>query len=183
MAVTPQIKANQLAKDLNIKSKDMMDIMAEKGLEIKSQKALEPHEFEVFFDAITSKYQIECIDDYIDGITFIPSRLEKTEKKPTAEQKEEIKAEKTVTAEKKPAETEKEAEKADAHAVTADKSVKKSDSEGEVAAKAEPADEAEKKDEKSAEQRTEEKPEEKPADNKLAENKLADNKPTTPAVK
>ena len=183
MAVTPQIKANQLAKDLNIKSKDMMDIMAEKGLEVKSQKALEPHEFEVFFDAITSKYQIECIDDYIDGITFIPSRLEKTEKKPTAEQKEEIKAEKTVTAEKKPAETEKEAEKADAQAVTADKSVKKSDSEGEVAAKAEPADEAEKKDEKSAEQRTEEKPEEKPADNKLADNKLADNKPTTPAVK
>ena len=183
MAVTPQIKANQLAKDLNIKSKDMMDIMAEKGLEVKSQKALEPHEFEVFFDAITSKYQIECIDDYIDGITFIPSRLEKTEKKPTAEQKEEIKAEKTVTAEKKPAETEKEAEKADAQAVTADKSVKKSDSEGEVAAKAEPADEAEKKDEKSAEQRTEEKPEEKPADNKLADNKPTDNKPTTPAVK
>ena len=55
MAVTPQIKANQLAKDLNIKSKDMMDIMAEKGLEIKSQKALEPHEFEVFFDAIDRK--------------------------------------------------------------------------------------------------------------------------------
>ena len=42
MAVTPQIKANQLIKDLNIKSKDMADIMAEKGLEFKSQKALEP---------------------------------------------------------------------------------------------------------------------------------------------
>ena len=99
MAVTPQIKANQLAKDLNIKSKDMMDIMAEKGLEIKSQKALEPHEFEVFFDAITLKHQIERIDDYIDGITFIPSKLEKTEKKSAAEQKEEIKAEKTAPAE------------------------------------------------------------------------------------
>ena len=67
MAVTPQIKANQLIKDLNIKSKDMSDIMAEKGLEFKAQKALEPIEFEAFFDAITSKHQIEGIDDYIDG--------------------------------------------------------------------------------------------------------------------
>ena len=32
MAVTPQIKANQLIKDLNIKSKEMSDIMAEKGM-------------------------------------------------------------------------------------------------------------------------------------------------------
>ena len=88
MAVTPQIKANQLIKDLNIKSKDMSDIMAEKGLEFKAQKALEPVEFEAFFDAITSKHQIEGIDDYIDGITFIPSKLEKAVKKPAAEKKE-----------------------------------------------------------------------------------------------
>ncbi len=77
MAVKPQIKANQLAKDLNIKSKEIVDIMAKKGMELKAQKALEPHEFNVLFDAITSEYQVEGIDDYIDGITFIPSRLEK----------------------------------------------------------------------------------------------------------
>lgn len=177
MAVTPQIKANQLAKDLNIKSKDMMDIMAEKGLEIKSQKALEPYEFEVFFDAITSKNQIERIDDYIDGITYIPSKLEKTEKKPTAEQKEENRAEKTAPAEEKPVETAKEEKKADAGAATADENIKKTDSEGEVAAKAEPADAAEKT-EKSAEKKPDEKAEKKPEEKKPAEGK-----PTVPTVK
>ena len=81
MAVKPQIKANQLAKDLNLKSKEITDIMAGKGIELKTQKALEPHEFDVLFDAITSAHQIEGIDDYIDGVTFIPSKLEKVEKK------------------------------------------------------------------------------------------------------
>ncbi len=87
MAVKPQIKANQLAKDLNIKSRDVVDLMAEKGIELKAQKALEPHEFNVLFDALTVKNQIEGIDDYIDGITFIPSKLEKKaeeDKKETA---------------------------------------------------------------------------------------------------
>ena len=86
MAVKPQIKANQLAKDLNLKSKDIVDIMAEKGIELKTQKSLEPHEFNVLFDALTSSHQIEGIDDYIDGVTFIPSKLEKAEKKAVAEE-------------------------------------------------------------------------------------------------
>ena len=77
MAVKPQYKANQLAKDLGIKSKEIVDVMAKKGLELKAQKALEPHEFNVLFDAITSEYQVEEIYDYIDGITYIPSKLEK----------------------------------------------------------------------------------------------------------
>jgi translation initiation factor IF-2 len=98
MAVKPQIKANQLAKDLNIKSKEMVDLMAQKGIELKAQKALEPHEFNVLFDALTSAHQIDGIDDYIDGITFIPSKLEKVEKKP-----EEPKAEESKTAQVVPA--------------------------------------------------------------------------------
>ncbi len=131
MAVTPQIKANQLIKDLNIKSKEMSDIMAEKGLEFKAQKALEPIEFEAFFDAITSKHQIECIDDYIDGVTFIPSKLEKPAKKPAPE-------EKTVAAEEKVIETkEKTEKKADAPAA-APVAVEKTEKKGDVAAKAEP---------------------------------------------
>ena len=79
MAVKPQIqiKANQLAKDLNLKSKDIVDVMAEKGIELKTQKSLEAHEFNVLFNALTSAHQIEGIDDYIDGVTFIPSKLEK----------------------------------------------------------------------------------------------------------
>ena len=127
MAVTPQIKANQLIKDLNIKSKDMADIMAEKGLEFKSQKALEPFEFEAFLDAITSKHQIEGIDDYIDGITYIPSKLEKIEKKPIEDKKEE-----------KPSLNEAKEKTADAKADTADVAIEKPESKGDVAAKSEP---------------------------------------------
>ena len=93
MAVTPQIKANQLAKDLNVKSKDMIDLMAQKGIELKAQKALEPYEFEVLFDAITAMHQIDGIDDYIDGVTFIPSKLEKVKKPEKAEEKAEEKVE------------------------------------------------------------------------------------------
>ena len=125
MAVKPQIKANQLAKDLGLKSKDIVDVMAAKGIELKAQKALEPHEFDVLFDAITSAHQIEGIDDYIDGVTFIPSKLEKKEKveaapeqkkeaeeksapkkteEPKAENKSEKKAEKPEKTEKKVAE-------------------------------------------------------------------------------
>ena len=142
MAGKPQIKANQFAKDLGLKSKDIIDIMAEKGMDLKTQKTLEPHEFDVLFDALTLSHQIENIDDYIDGVTYIPSKLEKKaapaapEAKPVAEVKaEETRAEKkaenkTEKAEVKPEKSEKKEEKA--KAAPAPKS-------GEtVAAKAEP---------------------------------------------
>ena len=109
MAVTPQIKANQLAKDLNIKSKDMTDIMSSRGIELKAQKALEPAEFAVLFDAITSMHQIEGIDDYIDGLTFIPSKLEKAPKaeKRTEEKTEEKKEAESASEASAPAKQEK----------------------------------------------------------------------------
>ena len=144
MAVTPQIKANQLAKDLNIKSKDMVDIMAANGMELKAQKALEPGEFSVLFNAITSMNQIEGIDDYIDGITFIPSKLEKTEKaekKPAEEKKPEAAeaTEKVAEPAKEEKKTEKKAEKkAEAQTEqTAPVSVPKEEKKPEVAATAE----------------------------------------------
>ena len=96
----PQFKANQLAKDLELKSKEIVDIMSEKGIEVKAQKVLEPREFDILFDALTSKYQVEGIDDYIDGITYIPSKLVKEE--PVAEVKAEPKVEPEVKAEPKP---------------------------------------------------------------------------------
>ena len=122
MAVKPQIKANQLAKDLGIKSKEIVDIMAEKGIDLKSQKSLEAREFNILFDALTSAYQIDGIDDYIDGVTVIPSKLEKkapeaqkvakeTEEKADENQnKIEKTEEKSAKAEKAPA-IEKPAEK------------------------------------------------------------------------
>ena len=163
MAVKPQIKANQLAKDLGLKSKDIVDIMAEKGIELKTQKSLEPHEFNVLFDAITAANQIEGIDDYLDGVTYIPSKLEKKEKAapiaPAAEEKtvaeaetkaketlapkaEEVKAEKKTEAKVEKPAKEAKAEKIEKTEKKAEPEKKaaevKKEAEDAVAAKAEP---------------------------------------------
>ncbi len=186
MAVTPQIKANQLIKDLNIKSKDMSDIMAEKGLEFKAQKALEPIEFEAFFDAITSKHQIEGIDDYIDGLTFIPSKLEKKANKPSAEDKKDTAEEKPAevkvdnapekaSSEKKAEEPKKEEKKAEPKPAAAPKAAEKTEKKEQVAATAEAKRSEEKKQTEPVKSNTE-KANEKPAE-KVAE------KPAAPAVK
>ncbi len=116
MAVKPQIKANQLAKDLGIKSKEIVDIMSEKGIELKAQKSLEPREFNILFDALTSAYQIDGIDDYIDGVTTIPSKLEKKapEAEKVAKETEEKADEKQNKNEKAPAVEAKKAEAAPA---------------------------------------------------------------------
>lgn len=73
MAITPQFKVNQLAKDLGMKGKDLTDFLSEKGIEVKSQKNLEAEEFNYIFDELTKANQISNIEDYIDGITYIPS--------------------------------------------------------------------------------------------------------------
>ncbi len=73
------LKVNQLTKDLGIKSKDMSEIMTAEGVENKSQKILTPTEFSIIFDRITRDNQIKGIEDYLDGVTVIPSKA-KTEK-------------------------------------------------------------------------------------------------------
>ena len=97
MAVKLQIKTTQLAKDLELKNKDITDIMSEKGFDAKGQKALTSHEFDVIFNTITKRNQISGIDDYIDGVTYIPSKLNKA---PAAKPAEEAVAEKAVEAPK-----------------------------------------------------------------------------------
>ncbi|MBE6538542.1 MAG: translation initiation factor IF-2, partial [Ruminococcaceae bacterium] len=103
-----QFKVNQLAKDMALKSKDITDVLASKGFEVKSQATLEAVEFGVLMDSLTKANQIENIDDYIDGVTFIPSK-KKVEKKPEVKEetpapapevKEEVKA--APAPEKKP---------------------------------------------------------------------------------
>ena len=91
MASNNQFKINQLAKDLGLKGKELTDMLSEKGFEVKSQSSLEPIEFGVLFDSLTKANQIDNIDDYIDGATFIPSKL-KTEEKNPEEKKVEEKA-------------------------------------------------------------------------------------------
>ena len=94
MAVGSQYKVNQLAKDLSLKTKDITDIMAAAGLEVKTQKALEPFELDVIWETLTTSNQIVGIEDYIDGVTGIPSlRKKAAETKPEAKAKAEKPAE------------------------------------------------------------------------------------------
>ena len=68
-----QYKVNQFAKDLNIKSKDIIETLEKKGISVKSQATLDATQFNVLFEALTLANQISGIEDYIDGITCIPS--------------------------------------------------------------------------------------------------------------
>ena len=91
MAVGSQYKVNQLAKDLSLKTKELTDVMAAAGLDAKTQKALETFELDVIWETLTKSHQIVGIEDYIDGVTGIPSLRKKA-----AETKPEVKAEKSA---------------------------------------------------------------------------------------
>ena len=94
MAVNPQFKITQIAKDLGKKSKDIVDLLTQKGVEVKNtQKNLEAGEFDILFDTLTKANQIKEIENYIDGITYIPSKIKKEEPKAEAPKAEAPKAE------------------------------------------------------------------------------------------
>ncbi len=111
MAEKKAIKISQISKDFNLKSKDVLDIFKDSGIEKKTGGSAEGEEYELFLHVITASHQIKNIDDYIDGKTKISVEGEKVEKKaseptpaPKAEPKPEIKAEPKpeVKAEPKP---------------------------------------------------------------------------------
>ncbi|MBE6660722.1 MAG: translation initiation factor IF-2 [Ruminococcaceae bacterium] len=79
MAINPQYKVNKMAKDLGLKSKDLSDILASNGKEVKTQRTLEPVEFDILFETLTRDHQISNIEDYLDGVTKIPSAAPKAE--------------------------------------------------------------------------------------------------------
>ena len=62
-----------------MKSKELSELVAGKGLELKSQQTLKPEEFEVLFETVTLGNQITNIEDYLDGITYIPSKKKQAE--------------------------------------------------------------------------------------------------------
>ena len=90
MAVGSQYKVNQLAKDLALKPKELTDVMTAAGLDAKTQKALDTFELDVIWEYLTRANQISGIEDYIDGVTGIPSlRKNAAETKPEAKAKAE----------------------------------------------------------------------------------------------
>ncbi len=92
--INQQFKITKLAKDLGLKSRDLVEILNQNGIEAKTtQKALEPVEFDILFDSLTKANQITNIGDYLDGVTHIPSKKKvepkKEEEKAPAPAKEE----------------------------------------------------------------------------------------------
>ncbi len=76
MAFNPNFKINQMAKDMGLKGKDMVDLLTERGVaDVKSQKALTEQEFNVLFQALTEAHQVDNIYDYMDGKTCVPSKI------------------------------------------------------------------------------------------------------------
>ena len=97
--INQQFKITKLAKDLGMKSKDLVELLAQNGIEAKTtQKALEPLEFDILFESLTQANQITDIGSYLDGVTYIPSKPKKVEKAEKAEKAG--KAEKVEKAEK-----------------------------------------------------------------------------------
>ena len=70
-----QTRISNLAKDLGLKNKDILDILAENGIEGKSHSGtLDPDEFNLVLNELTSRNQITGIGEYLDGKTKIPTR-------------------------------------------------------------------------------------------------------------
>jgi len=92
-----QFKITKFAKDLGMKSKDLVELLAQNGIEAKTtQKALEPVEFDILFESLTQANQITDIGSYLDGVTYIPSKVKKAAETPKAAPETPKKAEKPV---------------------------------------------------------------------------------------
>ena len=65
-----------------MKSKEVLEVLAGKGITPKSQATLEPSQFELLFDALTKENQIDNIGNYLDGVTYIPSKKKAAAAKP-----------------------------------------------------------------------------------------------------
>ena len=187
--INQQFKITKLAKDLGMKSKDLVELLAQNGIEAKTtQKALEPVEFDILFESLTQANQITDIGSYLDGLTYIPTKPkkeEKAEKAPKAEKAETVeKAEKVEKVEEpKKAEAPKKAEKAE-KVEKVEKPVEKKES----APKAAPAPAAKEeapvaRPQNVAEKKAEEKKEEKQEPKTAPATPVAPTKETAPAAR
>ncbi len=78
-----QTRISNLAKDLGLKNKDILDILVENGIEGKSHSGtLDPDEFNLVVNELTSRNQISGIGEYLDGKTKIPTRDKSEVKNP-----------------------------------------------------------------------------------------------------
>ena len=100
--ISSLLKVNQLSKDLNMKSKELTSLMEEKGVSFKSQ-TLTPGEFGLLMEVLTTENQVRNIEDYLDGITCIPSKKVARAEKSGKEKSADVAAEPVKKADEKPA--------------------------------------------------------------------------------
>ncbi len=139
---TPAFRANQLAKDLRTKTKDLLTTMEEAGIPGKNNSAaLDADEANLLFEYMTRQNQIRDMEGYIDGKTEIHISDSAAEKAKAAKAKETAEAEARAEAEAKAkaeAKARAEAEaKAKAEAEARAKAEAKARAEAEAKAKAE----------------------------------------------
>ena len=116
------IKISQISKDLNLKTKEVLDTFSnEVGVEKKSGASVDVAEFELFMQKLTLAHQIKNLDAYLTGETKITIKSEakpevkaetKTESK--VEAKPSVKAEEPKAAPSAKPEVKKEEPKAEA---------------------------------------------------------------------
>ena len=69
-----------------MKSKDVLEVLSEKGVALKSSSSLDAAQFELLFNTLTLNNQIDNIGNYLDGITYIPSKKKTAAPKPAKEE-------------------------------------------------------------------------------------------------
>ncbi len=103
MIANQKYKINALAKDFGIKSADIVTLLKEKGIDGKTyMSVLEPNEFEIILEVLSSSNQVTNMNDYLSGKADVAEAdrkisAKKTESKtepktePKAEEKKEEK--------------------------------------------------------------------------------------------
>ncbi len=139
---TPGRKINQLAKDLDTKTKELLTTLDTVGIAGKNTSgALETDEFNLLFEHLTKQNQIRDIDGYMSGKTSITLPESEAKKQAAAQAKAEAEAEAKIKAEaeaKAKAEAEAKAKaEAEAEAKAKAEAEAKAKAEAEAKAKAE----------------------------------------------
>ena len=66
------IKINSLAKELNMKSKDLIEVLVKNGFGTKgSSAALSDEEFGFLMDTLTRNHQTSDLNSYLSGETYV----------------------------------------------------------------------------------------------------------------
>ena len=72
-------KVSTLAKELELKTKEILDIIAKAGVSGKTQSgSLDETEFNLVFDYLTLSHQIDNIDSYMNGELVVDRPTVKT---------------------------------------------------------------------------------------------------------